>query len=351
MLERAEKVAALSSRHASDFDAFRSALDGECESGNIDSCFAASELRPAPMFTNLSDSPSVANRRVEEKAQHLVALCRKHQPSACHRLGELVFMHEQAKEIRSLSTSSGLAQTIEQVLEGDGVSAGTRKKTVAEVTGLLKQTKKPPLRTMRAWAQSCARDKPSTCFLGAVFQWNTTWDGSGASFSEPQIKAQRTLGAAFQRYCPKYPAICARGQWHAAGFNDGPPLKTYRPELRRLCAANNADGCFREALALSFEKAREAENALYQKACDLGSVDACENLVEHAISAGDSERALGLALAACQSSEPVGCAALVDKFGRSRDFTSRATGRRRTRATSRRAIRRSNSPSKMVRCK
>jgi TPR repeat protein len=330
VLSQADVVENRAREDATSFQRFTEDLDGECRAGKLDACYVVAELRPAPLFPRLSASPRKAHEKVAERAKYLVDLCRRRHATACGRLGSLVYMHEGSEEVFPLYREGGLPETLEQAISATTLGVRERKMFVASIVQLLASDLSPSKGQMQAWFRACMAGKTHGCLAGSSFNWDAEGDAlesRNKMFLAVEIRSERLVADTFARYCVTYRAICARGLYHAKTAERISDEK-YGAELGRLCAAGDADGCFREGIRRGYAKDEVGEYEHYRKACDLGSPKGCDNMVDHMTQLGDSKEALSFALRACQSADTFRCHSLVGRFGRSRDFTSRETGRR-----------------------
>ena len=334
MLRSAEYVATVEARAAAELDAVQRDLAARCQAGSLDHCLAELDVTPWSALPEWGETPLKDSRALSHRADKLVELCKKRHANSCHRLGELMFVMERADSLRALSTAGGLQANLEQVLWTDPKLGFKRQALAAVVIASLKEHRGPPLATLESWATACSQGSPGACLLGAAVGWRSASEYSdqvdGEIGKEPERVSERPLAHALAEYCQTYKSLCAeaRKREYLAGVTE---QADYCTSLRGLCTQEDPRACRELALAINSSVCRtehggENAAALHQKACSLGSAASCGDLLEPSLNAKTPMLALAFALQSCQKQHQVGCRDLCNRFGRSRDHTSLATG-------------------------
>jgi hypothetical protein len=100
-------------------------------------------------------------------------------------------------------------------------------------------------------------------------------------------------------------------------------LEMYRETIRDRCNAGDGSACLAEASLLGDDASRKRQE-LRARSCELADPSGCEQAAAHLLVAGDVAGALGFAIRACAGGGE--CETLVEKFAKSRDFTSPTVG-------------------------
>lgn len=325
MFGAARRVAEVERRGVGELESIRVEVAASCQAGNLDDCLVEVELSPWSVLPRWGDTPARNFRNIEKRTRRLLELCKSRHAPSCYHLGDLVYMTHQGDTIFSLSDEGGLPDTLADALKAHPGYRTRSDELVRRIVRMLRSQQEPNDREMRGWSLECRRGGGAACLLGATFNWNFSIEKDQDVYrrvAEPALQmARKPLITALMRHCSDKPSVCAvavHRQWEAGLIGRDDQCARFA----ELCDSGDGDACYR--FAGCHDEA--AEPVWHERACSLGDAKGCGALVERSLDAGTPMVALAYALQACQENNLAGCSVLVEKFGRSRDYTDEHTG-------------------------
>lgn len=334
MLSHAAKVGArMSQREQAEKTqkaSFRGDISKECDEGSLDACYMLAKTMPSPLLPGLSRSPDAAYEAEAKHVDALEKLCRKKHPASCLSLGLTTwfrYIDSQHKPSRPLV---------------DVVKSATMSAPPADRQKLARSARRPiswaggfdiPDKDLRRYSRACANHQAWACFAGELNRWTPHGDVDDPKvIAEYREMIQRKGRVAFEvearfyaQYCPKYPSLCTSAVSYASMA--GPmSLEEQVKRCDALCEAGDAEGCFIAGNKKSYLEHSADRWLTYARACELGYMGGCMEMVEHLLALGEPQKALGYAVAACQKDWSGSCSMLVEKFGLSSEFVGPSTG-------------------------